>query len=175
MSKSGYIFVSIDYKNRQVKISAVSNVVSFYKMMKSRYPEYEIINNGFPTKFETRLQQQIMRLLEPFRCGTKGEVKTYSLDSYRVRTVIRLLSNDTTATMGHDELICAHCGESFEGDYSMIKDIYKFVKIDLLYCSNECMSSNKAKDSYSSQRYCKCGVIFNPTHKLDFYCKDCQK
>ena len=168
-----YIFISIDYKNRQVKFSAVNNLVSFYKMMKSRYREYEIINNGFMTKKETRLLQKIMNLLEPFKCGTKGEVKTYSLDSYRVRSVIRLLTDDVTAVIGHDELICAYCRQWFEGDYSMVKDIYKLVSIDLEYCSKECEENNKAKDSYSSQRYCKCGNIFNPTHKLDFYCPKC--
>lgn len=140
--------------------------------MKSRYPEYEVIDSSYSVRWNTGLHHKIMKLLQDYRSGTQGEFRTYKLDSYRVQTVIRLLTNVHSTVIGHDVLKCKSCGNEYDADYSEIKDIYKFVTLDLSYCSDDCMPQI-AKQWHTSQRYCKCGQIFYPTYALDFYCKSC--
>lgn len=174
--KTCHLFIAIDYQNRLVKFSSVTNITAYRFMMSARHPTYEIINDDNPYIIKDDLFHKIMNRIEDCRYRTGNQFRTYHLDHYRIQTVIRLLTHSKSHVSGNDELICLRCEESFIGDYKNINDIRQFVSLDISYCSEDCISQTKVtKGWYPKQRYCKCGDVFTPTHKLDFYCKLCSK
>lgn len=170
---NNYLFVSVSSKLRLAKLSVVTNIVSFRNMMKLRHPTYEIINDDYPLrlKHNERLIYRLMNKLSDLKENETSEYRTYKLDTYRVQTVIRLITGSKKHIYGNDELICERCKSEFIGDYSRLNDIYQFVNLDNRYCSDDCSTSVKKWEP--QQRYCRCGNVFYPKENLQFDCNYC--
>jgi hypothetical protein len=172
---NNYLFVSINSQSRQVKLSAVTNIDSFRNMMRHRYGSFEIINDNYPLRLNVKdqLVYKLMDILKDCRITEGNAYRTYDLDSYRVQTVIKLITGSNNNIQGIDLLKCHKCNEQFEADYKHIKSIYDFIRLDFRYCSDKCDQVTRAWSA--GQRYCRCGDIFYPKDSLDYYCPACTK
>lgn len=172
--RTNYLFLCVNSKLRLVKLSAVTNIVSFRAMMKDRHPDYEIVNDTYPMQIKVSedIIHKLMDRLNDCKKTSSNEYRTYDLDHYRIQTVIRLITRGNDVK-GQDRLKCVRCGEDFYAVYDNLNDLYQFLNIDVEHCSDECMPNRVTKDHYPTQRYCKCGNVFNPTHRNDFYCQKC--
>jgi len=174
--KNNYLFLAVNSKTRELKISAITNIDSFRNMMKERWPEFEIINDNFPLrlKFEEHLIDKLMTLLKDCKKRSGNKFRTYELDNYRVQTVLRLIMGSKDLVFGSDTLLCCKCNEEFEADYSNVDSIYEFVRLDFSYCSDEC-KTKVTRMNNTQDRYCRCGIVFTPTKSTQFYCQQCLK